>query len=153
MEPKIVTKPAFKAVGMRYYGKNEKGEIPKLWGEFMNKVSAQGIDEHSLKECYGLMGIMDNEGNFEYIACIPAEKFDGIPENMVKREISQSRYLVFNHVGSLEALHDTFDYIYNKYLPKCEYEVRPNTYHFEFYDERFNDFKEDSEIDIYIPIK
>jgi DNA-binding transcriptional MerR regulator len=30
MEPKIITKPAFKSVGLSYVGKNQAGEIPKL---------------------------------------------------------------------------------------------------------------------------
>ena len=33
MEPKIVTKPAFKAVGLYYKGKNENQEISQLWGQ------------------------------------------------------------------------------------------------------------------------
>ena len=99
------------------------------------------------------MGPMDKEGNFEYIACVPARHFEKIPENMVKKEIPQSKYLVFTHIGSLETLHDTFDFIYNRYLPNSEYEAKWNTYHFEFYDERFNDFKENSELDIFVPVK
>ena len=153
MKPSIVTKPAFEAIGMRYYGKNEKAEITELWKIFMKEIASLGMDESAFKECYGLMGPMDKEGNFEYIACVPARHFEKIPENMVKKEISQSKYLVFTHIGSLETLHDTFDFIYNRYLPNSEYEAKWNTYHFEFYDERFNDFKENSELDIFVPVK
>jgi predicted transcriptional regulator YdeE len=37
-EPKIVSKPAFTIVGLKYRGKNEGNEIPALWQTFMARA-------------------------------------------------------------------------------------------------------------------
>lgn len=152
MEPKVLTKEGFKAFGIRYFGKNEKGEIPALWEKFMGRLQEEAPGFYT-NESYGLMGMMDKEGNFEYIVCVPYTSPDQPLGDMVTYEIPKARYLVFAHIGSAETLQDTYLEIYNKYLPECEYEVRYDIYHFELYDERFNGFKEDCEMDIYVPIK
>ena len=38
MEPKFVSKPAFTAVGLEYYGKNQNQEIAQLWQQFNPKI-------------------------------------------------------------------------------------------------------------------
>ena len=152
MEPKIIEKPGFTVVGIRYFGKNEKGEIPALWGDLM-KRSGEIKNKSRVMESYGLMGMMDKEGNFEYIACLPVDKVAELPEGMVSRKIDDTKYLVFTHVGDAEKMKKTYDFVYNKYCPDCGKEVRYDTYHFELYDERFKNFAPDSEFDIYVPIK
>ena len=52
MEPKIITKPAFKVVGLSYIGKNENNEIPQMWGEFNQRSHQIRISDD--KCCYGL---------------------------------------------------------------------------------------------------
>lgn len=42
MEPKIMTKPGFTMMGLRYFGKNEKGEVSDLWQAFNQQVAALG---------------------------------------------------------------------------------------------------------------
>jgi len=152
MEPKIIEKPGFKVIGLRYFGKNEQGEIPALWSDLMSRAG-EIKDKSQSMESYGLMGMMDKEGNFEYIAAIPVDRVSEIPEGMVAREINNAKYLVFTHVGDAEKMKETYDFVYNKYCPECGEDVRYDTYHFELYDERFKNFTPDSEFDIYVPIK
>ncbi len=152
MEPKIVERSGFNVIGLRYFGKNEKGEIPTLWSDLMSRAG-EIKDKSQSMESYGLMGMMDKEGNFEYIACIPVDRVSEIPEGMVAREINNAKYLVFTHVGNAEKMKETYDFVYNKYCPECDEEIRYDTYHFELYDERFKNFAPDSEFDILIPIK
>ncbi len=40
MEPKIISKPGFTLLGLRYYGKNEHGEISQLWGQFNRRMAS-----------------------------------------------------------------------------------------------------------------
>lgn len=152
MVPKIVEKPGFKVIGLRYFGKNEQGEIPALWSDLMGRAG-EIKDKSQSMESYGLMGMMDKEGNFEYIACTPVDRVSEIPEGMVAREINNAKYLVFTHVGDAEKMKETYNFVYNKYCPQCDEDIRYDTYHFELYDERFKNFAPDSEFDIYVPIR
>jgi predicted transcriptional regulator YdeE/DNA-binding transcriptional MerR regulator len=153
MEPKIVTKPAFKAVGLSYVGKNEQGEIPKMWGTFnarWNEISAIG------RTCYGLcFGNPENaaEGEFEYVAVSEVANDQSIPEGMVYREVPEYKYAVFTHHGKLDKLGETYEYIYNTWLPQSKYELHPDKYDMEVYDERFLADSDDSAFDIYVAIK
>ena len=52
MQPKIVNRPAFKAVGLSYVGKNEHGEIGEMWGRF-NRI-CDPIKRINSKEAFGL---------------------------------------------------------------------------------------------------
>ena len=40
MEPRIISRPAFMVVGLRYFGNNQNQEIPSLWTEFNRRCDA-----------------------------------------------------------------------------------------------------------------
>jgi predicted transcriptional regulator YdeE len=42
MEPKIITKPSFTLVGLRYFGKNENMEISHHWEKFNQRMRELG---------------------------------------------------------------------------------------------------------------
>jgi AraC family transcriptional regulator len=158
MEPKIVTKNEIKVIGLQYIGNNQNGEIPKLWESLFQRI-------HEIKNgihygaCYGICEcICEGEckcgsgGDFLYVACIEGTSLDDIPEGMVGKTIPASKYAVFTHKGSLEALQTTLMNIYTKWIPAAGLE--PCGKHmFELYDERFDDFSEKSELEIYVPVK
>ena len=100
MEPKIVNKPAFKAIGISYVGKNQNNEIPQMWDVF--NARATELDEVSINGacCYGLC--FSNpagaaEGEFEYVAAVEVADGESIPEGMVYREVPAHKYAVFTH--------------------------------------------------------
>jgi AraC family transcriptional regulator len=160
MEPKIVTKPAFKAVGLSYIGKNEQGEISQMWGVFNQRMSEIITTNDSC--CYGLcfstpVGISKPEGvdhgEFEYVAAVEVADDSQIPENMVYRQVPTYKYAVFTHHGKLDKLGDTYQYIYNTWLPQSGLEVHLDKYDMEVYDERFIPDSDDSAFDIYVAVK
>jgi AraC family transcriptional regulator len=153
MEPKIVTKPAFKAVGLSYVGKNEQGEIPQLWGVF-NQRSAEIQWRGNC--AYGLCFSNPEgaaEGEFEYVAAFEVPNDENIPADMVYREVPEYKYAVFTHHGKLDKLGETYEYIYNTWLPQSDYEVHPDKYDMEVYDERFKPDSDESAFDIYVALK
>ena len=153
MEPKIVTKPAFKAVGLSYVGKNEAGEIPQMWDEFnarWKEVKAVGND------CFGLCFSNPTgaaPGEFEYVAACEVADDQDVPKGMVYREVPEYKYAVFTHHGKLDKLGETYGYIYNTWLPQSGLEVHPDKYDMEVYDERYIHESDESEFDIYVALK
>ena len=159
MEPKIVTKDEFKIVGMKIFGENTNTEIVELWQKFMPRIgeikNLLNIDINK-NICFGMCypsEEMNETGEFEYIASIEVSSLDDIPQGMVGRTIPRQKYAVFTHKGVADKIKETYKYIYGTWQPKsgCELVKAPD---FEYYDERFDaDNQEDSEMDIYIPIK
>ena len=150
MEPKIVSRPAFTVVGMKYRGKNENNEVPQLWGKFwprnneiQHKVNPQMT--------YGVLGNKDdNTGEFDYVAGFEVDSMADIPEGMVSWEVPEQTYAVFT--CTLPTLMETFQYIFKTWLLRSAYEFADGP-EFELYDENFDPEDENSEVYVYIPVK
>ena len=154
MTPKIITKDSFMVVGTEYIGKNENGEIPQMWGnDFMPRIN-EITNVVNPNAFYGVCTCMKavEIGMFSYIAGREVSSLEDVPSRMVGKTIPANTYAVFTHVGSLAALGSTWISIYDKWLPESGYEPSGDP-EFEYYDERFKDESDASELDIYIPIK
>lgn len=153
MEPKFVTKPAFKAVGMSYVGKNQNGEIGQMWGRFIprlnepkriNPAASYGLCFSEAKDA--------KEGEFEYVAAVEVADDRDIPAGMVYREVPEQKYAVFTHYGKLEKLGETYEYIYNTWLPQSGLQVHPGKFDMEVYTADFTPGSDDSKLYIYVAI-
>lgn len=154
MDPKIVTKPAFKAIGLSYVGKNDQGEIPQLWGTFNQRDNEIPSVENTA--AYGLCFSFPEgaaEGEFEYVAAFEVPDGQTTPSGMVARDVPTHKYAVFTHHGKLDKLGETYEYIYNTWLPQSGLEVHPSKFDMEVYDERFIPDLDDLEFDIYVALK
>ncbi|MBI4764573.1 MAG: AraC family transcriptional regulator [Deltaproteobacteria bacterium] len=155
MEVKILTKEAFKIMGMGYFGENKNKEITQLWDAFlprMESIKNRINPAVSYGICYPVEG-KDNDASFEYIAAVEVSDLHDLPAEMVGRTIPTQKYAVFTHQGSVDKIPETYQAIYAVWQPKSGYELTKAP-DFEYYDERFNpDHPEASELDIYIPIK
>lgn len=150
MEPKIVTKPAFAVVGMKYHGQNKHNEIPQLWGEFMQHTN---IIERVVNPtvCYGACGTLDETtGDFDYLAAFEVSAEASAPEGMERWDIPASTYAVFT--CTLPTIHEAFANIYNTWLPQSAYE-RASSPDFELYDETFDPNDPNSTLYLYIPVQ
>ena len=150
MEPKIVSRPAFTVVGMKYRGKNENNEIPQMWREF-------GPRECEIKHmaqphvAYGVCGNYDEgSGEFDYVAGFGVDSLADMPEGMVSWEVPEQIYAVFT--CTLPTLGETFEYAYKTWLPESGYE-RADGPEFELYDESFDPEDKSSQMTVYIPVK
>lgn len=105
-EPKIVTKPAFTIIGMKYRGKNEHEEIPQ-WGEFMPRA---GEIKDKLKPdiCYGFCDNYDDaNGEFDYVAAFEIGGETEAPDGMVKWDVPAQTYAVFT--CTLPTIREAYD--------------------------------------------
>lgn len=149
MEGKVVTIQGFKAIGLTYFGTNQKGEIPKLWETFNNRYKVIPNISHS-RLCYGICDDMpDAEGKFSYTACAEVDSFLDVPLGMETRTVPGGKYLVYTYSGDLKDLNEFYENIFSKWLLASgqEMDMRPQL---ELYDERF---MHNGEFDIYVPIK
>lgn len=154
MEPKIIEKDKFMVVGMKYYGSNNNNEIPELWKRFnprMNEIKNVIKGNVAMGMCEFVENLTD-ESKFTYFACQEVSSLEDIPKEMEGLTVKKNKYAVFTHKGSVDRLGDTYEYIHGSWLPRSEYEPA-KSHDFEHYDERFNPGDENSELDIYIPIK
>jgi len=152
MDPQIVTLPAFKVIGMRYFGKNENQEISGLWGEANQRMGE--IRHVASQNAYGVCIMLPDapNGEFEYVAGLEVSQVEDVPDGMVVREVPAAQYAVFTHLGSLEKLPATYEYIYRTWIPQSGYQLTEGL-DFELYNEDFKDFAPDSKFYIYVPIK
>lgn len=149
MEPKIVSKPAFTVVGVKYSGKNENNEIKQMWDTFDARV----LEIQHKVDAYTALGVcanMDEEtGEFDYIAGFKVEDATVIPAGMVSMEIPEATYAVF--ATTLPAIGETFDNAHQKWIPQSGYQPTGGT-ELEVYDEEFDPQDPTSTFEIYIPV-
>jgi len=125
-------------------------DIPALWEKLiphLGKIPAQ-VNEVT----YGVCCNADGEGGFEYIAGVQIDKLDDLPEKYRWVEIQPQKYAVFEHKGSLAQLPDTFQYIWNTWLPQSGHEAA-DAPEFERYSEDYNPKLNTGTLEIWLPIK
>lgn len=147
MECKIVSFESTKVFGMEYRGKNENGEIPKLWEVFMQKYSQ--INPNGYEDMYGLYYDYDESGTFTSFAGVKFDNSKTLPEGMVIKEIPARDYAVFTFKGHISEIGVFWEKIYTEYMAKNNLTIDYGL-SFELYDERF---AKSGECDIYVPIK
>ena len=152
MEPTYVSLPAFTVVGMRYFGKNEHLEISELWGRANQKLHLvkNVCKDAAFGVCTTVPGAAP--GEFEYVAGLQVSKVEDLPDGFVVREVPAHKYAVFTHVGALEKLRDTYNYIYQVWANQPGNQLAGDV-DFEYYDADFKDFAPDSRFYIYVPVK
>jgi predicted transcriptional regulator YdeE len=146
MEPKIVTKPAFTAVGLMYFGKNENNEIPQVWGKLNPRHEEI---KHRAGPAYGICGDLEDDGRFHYLAGYEVSETTDLPADMEKWDIPEQQYAVFP--CNLKTIHETYQYIFETWLPQSGY-TRADGPDFEFYGEEF-DMATGEGLAIYLPVK
>jgi predicted transcriptional regulator YdeE/DNA-binding transcriptional MerR regulator len=155
MEPKIVNRPAFKAVGLSYVGKNEHHEISEMWGRFnqaCGPIKRINHDE-AFGLCFSTVEGPSRPGEFEYVACFEVSDDKDVPAGMVFRQVPAYKYAVFTHHGKLDNLQETYQYIYNTGLAQAGLKLHPDKYDMEVYDEDFKLGSDDSKFYIYVAIE
>jgi AraC family transcriptional regulator len=158
MAPRIETFPEKKLIGMRMkmtFADNKTGE---LWKKFMPRrkeiaaavstelFSMQVYDQSFNFETFDLQRV------FEKWAAVEVSNFDKIPHEMEPYSLPGGLYAVFVHHGPASAGPKTFKYIFGTWLPDSGY-VLDNRPHFEILGDKYKNEDQDSEEDVWIPIK
>ncbi len=155
MEPKILKKPDIILVGMAVYSNASEGGFGEVWHRFMQHndeyPAHSNTSDHFGVEFYARD--MEQTGKWFYMAADEVDNLDNIPVSMVAKRLPAATYAVFTVTGGLKKLAEGFHYAYHTWLPSSDYQVA-HPFDFELYqDGRFKGDTDDSEIDIYIPIK
>lgn len=156
MTPRIEILAEKKLVGMRLRMSLAENKMGMLWGGFMQRRKEI---ENSIGNDLISMVIYDldyfknfNLGNtFERIAAIEVSSFEAIPEKMEAITLAGGFYAVFEYKG-MSNDPSIFNYIYGTWLPGSEYMLddRP---HFEVLGEKYRNNDQQSEEEIWIPVK
>jgi len=115
----IVTRKAFRVAGMRYAGKNEHAEIPKMWDEFIprsNELSDNQDPGVFFGVARSIPGVPESEG-FEYLAGVQVSTTTQIPAGMVAWEIPALTYAVLP-ANDVPGIAPVSDFFYKEWLPK-----------------------------------
>lgn len=93
------------------------------------------------------------ESIYYHLVGMPVSSVGSLPQGMSWYRIPAGSYAVFTHKGPMTGLSDTYNYIFNEWLPGADYQYDPEKVDFEWYDSRFQENDENSEFDIYVPVK
>ncbi len=147
MEPRFVDYPSFTAVGLAtpFDFVTAQQTIPTLWDRFVPRMKeVRNVpDRRSFGICRG----------HEYLACVQVTQVEAVPAGMVAWTVPAGHYAVFTHRGPVSRIGETVNRIWKDWLPssgRVHVEGAPD---FELYDERFQGASEESEFDLYIPIR
>jgi len=155
MKPRIETLPEKKFIGLRIRMSFSHDRTGALWGKFMPRrrqiENSIGSDLYSMK-VYD-PGFFDNINplaEFDKWAVTEVENFDNISDEM-ECITAHGLYAVFLHIGPQSRGIDTFQYIFQTWLPDSRYllDDRP---HFEIIGEKYKHEDPESEEEFWIPI-
>jgi len=158
MDPRIVVLLDKKLVGKSLRMSLANDKTVDLWQSFMPE---RKLIQHTVDSRFYSIQVYDDNLDFsefnpqtEFTKCAMVEisRFENIPDSMETRVLSGGLYAVFIHKGPAKKFAKTSRYIFTQWLPNSEYvlDKRP---HFELIDERYKPHDEDSEEEVWIPIK
>ena len=161
MEPEIVELVEITVVGLSSLVSTNYILISELWERFSpreKEIKDVAIEGVALEVSFDTKkveseGTEQEEYEFLVIAGLPVKSTDDIPEGMTYKTVPAHKYAKFIHKGPISKIMDTYNYIYGEWLPKSEHEYDWAACEVARYDERFKMDSEDSEFDIFIPIK
>jgi predicted transcriptional regulator YdeE len=157
--PKIEVKkhPEMSVFGLLYHGKNEAGEIPRLWGTLMERVDEVKNRDYSVHAAFGI-SIMgpDYEQTmvFDYIAgFVVTEMPEELLPGMGTFTIPDMSYAVIT-CPNLASIGKAYDAIYKWVGESTDYELdfSAGNFNFEYYGEEYSP-PESEKFFIYVPVK
>lgn len=153
MEPKIITRPEMKIVGIASQYDNDDLDLHRLWSAF--KPYRENIPNRAEMDAFGIYeSYEENDGEvcFVYICAVAVSNFDAIPKGLTSRVIPEQTYAKFMHKGPVANLNETLKYIWGSWLPKSKYEYveKPD---FELFPEGFDDKDPENVLYLHIPVR
>ncbi len=153
MNYKVIEKDEIKLVGMMERIVMPNNTIGLLWEKFNSRFGEIKNTVNNMV-CYGVADNMAEPISFDETVATEVSDFEDIPEGMIAKIIPARKYLVFTHKGLITdgSLMKTYEKIYSEIPPALEFKIDYD-FNFELYDERFSHDSEESEFDIYVPVK
>lgn len=157
-EPKIVTKEAFKIVGMETDFSRSNNLIPWLWQQFNPRVGEiKGVVGNARygicqNPSHTLATDSDDDTVYRELVGVEVKGTTKLPDGMVMKEFPAHKYAVFTHKGFVSDLPKSYNYIYGQWASTTEYRL-VDFYDFELYGDKFIGDSADSEMEIWVPIE
>ena len=98
------------------------------------------------------MESLEPDAPFSYLAGLDIPIETSVPEGLQERIVPEAQYAVFEHIGSLDTLQQTYQAIYRDWMPSSGYR-RAETDDFELYGPRFKYGEPDSVMEIWVPVE
>lgn len=122
----------------------------QFWRKFNSNLKKSYLSQSGNWIKYAFME--KREGKLFYYCAIPKKAV--VPECFTLKKIKPHRYLIVEHMGSMDKIYGTYRKVYQELLPNSNYvPIQDDFLHFEKYGYRFNWNREDSIIEIWIPIQ
>ncbi len=157
MQSRIALLPEKKLVGISTRMSHADNKTFTLWNTLMPRrreiANAGGSDLYSVEEFErGHFARFDPTREFTKWAAIEVMDFTAVPDGMEQLTIPAGTYAVFVHRGPANEGARTYEQIFRSWLPSSEYDLdhRP---HFALMGEKYKHNEEDSEEEIWIPVK
>ena len=158
MQPRIENLPEKKLVGRSLRMSLTNDRTAELWQRFMpqrkNIKNTIGSELYSIQVYDASADFKDFTPQTEFTkwAMVETSNFEDIPENMETRILNGGLYAVFVHKGMAKDFNKTSEYIFGQWLPNSDYELDQRE-HFELLGANYNPTDENSEEEVWIPIK
>ncbi|QEE50558.1 GyrI-like domain-containing protein [Flavobacterium alkalisoli] len=157
MIPSIKLIPYKKLVGLSLNMSFADNKTAELWRSFMprRKEIANAISN----DLYSLQVYSENffsqfnpTTEFTKWALVEVTDFNEVPEGMQMFTLPEGQYAVFNYRGSSAKGAEVMGYILQEWLPQSGYQL-DNRPHFEVLGEKYKNNSDESEEEIWIPIR
>lgn len=157
-EPKITAVGTRNLVGIRIQTSLSENRTYALWHQFKPRVME--IKNRKNTVFFSVQNFPDNlkiheftdDTPFEKWAAVEVDEFDLIPVGMESYVLPGGKYAVFVHLGPVSTAHQTFEQIFEHWLPNSAFELdhRP---HFEIMKDHYRPDDPNAEEEVWIPIK
>ncbi|RKR12250.1 AraC family transcriptional regulator [Maribacter vaceletii] len=158
MTPRIEIIKDKKLIGKQLKMSLVDNKTPILWKSFMQQrkeiTNTVNIDLYSIQVYNASLDFKDFNPQTEFTKWAAAEvtDYNTIPNEMDSFILPGGMYAVFIHKGDTSGFAKTMQYIFGVWLPQSEYllDQRP---HFEKLGEKYKNNSDESEEEVWIPIK
>ncbi len=157
MNPRIDTIHDKKLVGKSFKMSFSQNMTFELWSMFMPRLkeikNKVGTNLYSI-EVYDPQFFMKFDMDNEFIkwAAVEVSDYNAIPDELKSFELSGGLYAVFTHLGPASNAAETYQFIFQKWLPNSTYTL-DNRPHFAVMGQKYKHEDPTSEEEIWIPIR
>ena len=126
------------------------GGIPGLWqrfGAYIGHISVQ-----TGTSAYGVVYNTDEAGSMDYLCAVEVREFAGLPPEFTTLRIPAQRYAVFTHTEHISAIRNTWNAIWNSWLPQSGHKCADAPF-FERYGETFDPVSGNGGVELWVPLE
>ena len=151
LEPRFVDGEELLIAGLgeRFTADTTQG-IAALWQRFVPYIGR--VPGQQGWETFGVCCNPQNDGSFEYIAGVMVNRTDGLPAGFTQQRLAAHRYAVFLHSGHISSIHETFNAIFQRWLPNAGLQGA-DAPEFERYSGDFNPMTGTGQVEIWVPLQ